>query len=126
MPRRKSDEALILALTCGATVETAAHKAGLSRRTAFRRLADPEFLKRLNEARAEMAQRSSAMLTAAGLESIKTLVTLQQNPSVPATVRRAAATSVIELSLKFRHALEWENRLAILERRLEELPRTIG
>jgi len=41
--RKEADEALLQALACGATVETAAQRAGIGERTAYRRLADPEF-----------------------------------------------------------------------------------
>jgi transcriptional regulator of acetoin/glycerol metabolism len=37
--KRKGDAELVLALACGASPENAAQKAGLSRRTVYRRLA---------------------------------------------------------------------------------------
>ena len=64
--RKKADEALALALACGATVEQAAQKAGVSARTAHRRLAAPAFQRRVREAKVEMVQRATAVLTAAG------------------------------------------------------------
>jgi hypothetical protein len=50
---------LLTALACGATVEGATRKAGLSERTAYRRLADPEFQERLRRERAEVARRAA-------------------------------------------------------------------
>ena len=41
--RRRADDQLRLALACGATVEAAAKKAGVSVRTAHRRLTCPAF-----------------------------------------------------------------------------------
>jgi hypothetical protein len=61
--RKDADEALLVALACGATVEGAARQAGVSRRTAHRRLADPAFLRRLAAARADMVQRATGVLT---------------------------------------------------------------
>jgi hypothetical protein len=115
--RQDADEALLMALACGATVENAAHKAGMSRRTAQRRLADSVFRQRLSERRADMVQRTAGMLTAASLESVKTLLTLQALPN-PAGVRLGAARSVLDMALKLREASEWEERLMALERRL--------
>jgi hypothetical protein len=61
-------------LACGATVENAARTAGISARTAQRRLAEPAFRKRLQDFRTDMAQRTGSMLTAAGMEAVKTLI----------------------------------------------------
>src|SRR4051812_37627735 len=91
--RSRADEALTLALACGATVEAAAAKAGVSPTTAFRRLKDPEFQQRLQRARAEMVQRATAMLTAAAMEAVKTLLDLQ-GKACPATTRLGAAKAV--------------------------------
>ena len=115
--RQDADEALLMALACGATVENAAQKAGISRRTAQRRLADSAFRQRLAERRADMVQRTAGMLTAASLESVKTLLTLQASPN-PAGVRLGAARSVLDMAVKLREASEWEERLLALEQRL--------
>jgi hypothetical protein len=55
---RKAEEVLLLALACGATVEGAARQAGLSERSAYRRLADKNFRRRLREMRDDMVQRT--------------------------------------------------------------------
>ena len=39
--RKNADDAVLLALACGATVAQAAHRAGVSERTVYRRLKDP-------------------------------------------------------------------------------------
>src|SRR5207253_1986680 len=75
--RKNTDEALLLALACGASVENAARTAGMSARTAQRRLTEPAFRKRLQDLRTDMAQRTGGMLTAAGMEAVKTLISLQ-------------------------------------------------
>ena len=48
--RRKGDDALLLALASGQTVRAA----GIGERTATRRVADPDFRRRVGELRAEM------------------------------------------------------------------------
>src|SRR6476469_873969 len=70
------DEALLTALAGGATIETAADKAGVSRSTAHRRLKAPEFQQRLRETRRDILQRAVAFLGAAAGEASKTLVLL--------------------------------------------------
>jgi hypothetical protein len=112
--RRNADQVLLMALACGATVESAAHSASVSPATVYRRLAEPEFRQRLTQTRAEMVQRTAAMLTASGMEFVKTLLELVK-PNVPAAVRLGAARSGLELGMKARENAEFEERLAALE-----------
>jgi hypothetical protein len=115
--RQQADDALLLALACGATVENAARQSGLSVRTAHRRMADASFRQRLQEMRADMVQRTAGALTAAANEAVRTLVELLK-PATPAAVRLGAARSVLEISMKLRETAELEQRLAALEKRL--------
>ena len=76
--RRNTDHQLLMALACGVTVENAARQAGISPATAYRRLADPDFVQRLRALRADMVQRTAGTLTAASGESVRTLLELQK------------------------------------------------
>ncbi len=116
--RKKGDDELLWALACGATLDSAAHKVGLSQRTAYRRLQDPVFRQRLQTLRSEMVERASGMLTAAGLEAVKTLLVLQ-NAATPAAVRLGAARLVLELGMKLRETTELTDRIAALEEQAE-------
>jgi hypothetical protein len=111
-----------MALACGATVAQAAQKAGLSERTVYRRLAQPAFREHLEHLRAELVQRTASLLTGAGVGSVKTLVDLQQDVSMPGAVRRRAARDVLEMGLRFRETTALEQRLTALEERLRASP----
>ena len=113
-PRKKADDKLLMALACGASVEAAARECGLSPRTVYRRKLEPAFAQRLRQLRADMVSRTGGMLTAAGGESVKTLLELQK-PSVPPATRLGAARATIELGLKVREVNELEQRIAALE-----------
>jgi hypothetical protein len=115
--RRSADDVLLMTLGCGATVEAAAQKAGVSRATVLRRLREPKFQQRLQEFRSDMVQRTAGTLTAASMEAVKTLLELQKT-SIPAAVRLGAARSVIELGTKLRETAEFEARLAVLEQHM--------
>jgi hypothetical protein len=122
MPKRNrqaANETLMIALACGATVEQAARQAGMSRRTAQRRLADETFKKRLKEMTAEMVKRTAGMLTAASQESVKTLLRLHDTSNPPA-VQLGAARSVLQLGMKQRESSDLEERMAEVERRVAE------
>ncbi len=112
--KQQNDDALLLALACGATLEAAAAKSGLSRRTIYRRLDDPGFRQRLQNIRSEMVERAGAMLTAAAMEAVRTLLALMER-TIPHATRLGAARSVLELGVKLRDLIEVEQRLAVLE-----------
>jgi hypothetical protein len=113
---KRTEDRLLLALACGATVEAAARQAGMSESTAYRRLADRKFRQRLHRVRSDIVQRTAGALTAAATESVRTLLELQK-PSAPAAVRLGAARAVLELGLKVREVTDLEERLAALEGR---------
>jgi hypothetical protein len=115
--RKKANELLLTTLACGATVEVAAQKAGISRATAFRRLQDPAFQSQLQQLGADMVKRAAATLTAANTEAIKTLLSLVQ-PTVPPATRLGAARSILEYGLKMRETADLEERLKAIEERM--------
>jgi hypothetical protein len=112
--RRRANQVLLLALACGATIEAAASKAGVSPATVYRRLQDPDFQRQLQEIRTDMVQRSASMLTAACGEAIKSLVALLKD-TVPPGLRLRAACGVIHLSARMRETTELDRRIAALE-----------
>jgi hypothetical protein len=115
--RRNADDMLILALACGATLENAAVQAGVSKSTVRRRAKDPEFVAKVQALRADMVQRTSGALTAAGTESVRTLLDLQKT-TAPPPVRLGAAKAVLEIGMKVRETAELEQRLAALEEQM--------
>ena len=128
MPRRqqrRGEDQLLLALACGATVEAAAQKAGLSERSVYRRLTDPTFCAKRDQLRAEMTQRTCAALTAAGTEAVRTLVDLMKPVTAPAS-RLGAARSVLEIGFKAREMQEVLQRIAAIEAQLQPGPRLVN
>jgi hypothetical protein len=116
-PRKKAEDALLLALACGATVENAARQCGLCERTVYRRLEEAVFRQRLQQLRTDMIQRTAGALTAAATEAVRTLLELQKAAAPPA-VRLGAARSVLEIGIKLREAANLEERLSALEQQL--------
>jgi hypothetical protein len=114
--KRNADQRLLLALACGATVEQAARQVGISESTAYRRLADPDFLRRLQKLRGDMVRRTAGALTAAATEAVRTLLDLLKPPAPPAA-RLGAARSVLEIGVKLREVADLEERLTALEER---------
>ncbi|HYH64128.1 MAG TPA: hypothetical protein VD866_05475 [Urbifossiella sp.] len=117
-PRR--DDALALSLACGATVEAAARQAGVSDRTVYRRLKDPDFQKRIKEARTDLVRRSAGLLSAASGEAVRTLLAMMKE-SAPPAVRLGAAKAVLELGIKVRELAELEAEVRALEQEVKAL-----
>jgi hypothetical protein len=107
---------LLTALAKGATIAQSAFQAGVSERTVYRRLQQPEFQARIDALQDDMLQRAAAVLTAAAQAGIHSLVTLQ-DPSTPPSVRRSAARDILEMGLRLRADVELEKRLVALENR---------
>ena len=117
MSNRTTKRAELVAMTAlarGATVAQAALQSGVSERTVYRYLKKPEFQARIESLQNETIERTTALLTAAAVESIHSLVALQ-DPSTPPSVRRSAARDIIGMGLRLREAAELEKRLAALE-----------
>ena len=115
--RHGADDALALSLACGATIESAAAKAGVSFSTVNRRLSDPVFRAKIQAVRNDMTHRATAMLTAASLEAVKTLLDLQ-GKDVAGVTRLGAARSVLEIGSRLRMESELISRLEATERAL--------
>ena len=122
--RSGADDVLITLLASGTTRQAAAARASVAERTVYRRLQDVTFRARIDEARADMVARASAMLTAAGMAAAETLIRLLRAESD--AVKLSAASRILELGGKLRTDLELEARLAALEAQLEADPRPIG
>jgi len=116
-PRKKADDALLLALACGASVDQAARQCGLSSRTVYRRLAEADFRHRLQALRGDMVSRTAGTLTAAAGEAVRTLLELLRS-TASAAVRLGAARAVLELGMKIRESTDLEERLSTLEKQL--------
>src|SRR5262245_50638891 len=109
MARKAAEEALALALALGSTVEAAARHAGISKRTAFRRLQDSAFQRRVQALRGELFARAVAKLTGHSTAAAETLGKLLQ--AAEEGVRLRAAKTILELANTLRQAVELEERL---------------
>ena len=118
--RRKGDSGLVAALAGGATVRDAARSAGVSERTAHRRLEDAAFARRVAEARAELIAQAVGTLADASTVAASTLRGLLKAESE--SVRLGAARSILELAVKLRESEELERRIAALEEQTAATP----
>jgi hypothetical protein len=113
MFRLGQETRLVLALAAGACAAAAARKAGCSRRTVFRRLKDPEFVRAVGRARGQILSRATSRLARTSAQAVDTLEKLLDdgNPGV----RRMAAKSLLDSLARLTDLAEVEERIAELE-----------
>ena len=115
--RHNADERLILKLAIGRTIAEAAAAAGVSPRTAHRRMEDEAFRERVQTARAEMLFQAMGRLANASGRAVETLESLLDADAD--TVRLGAARSILEIGNRFRESIELEARLQAIESTIE-------
>ncbi|MDC0288716.1 hypothetical protein OAL01_04625 [Rubripirellula sp.] len=98
----QGDDQLFQALVSGCHIENAASVAGISVRTAYRRLADPTFRSQLQDARQSLRESILAKLSDAGHDAVGTLWELMQTADDEG-IRLRAAKAVLD-SLRGFHA----------------------
>jgi hypothetical protein len=89
--RHNADERLIAELAAGATVKCAACAAGISERTAYRRLDDVDFVWRVRKARFDLLFLAVGKLADASAEAAETLRASLKSDNEALRVRAAAA-----------------------------------
>lgn len=119
--RLEGDEALLAALLRGASLAAAAAEAGVSERTARRRVHEQAFRERLDAGRAEVTAIVAAQLAGGSELGYGVLVELAGDANVTAAVRRKAAADLIEFATQVGAARNVEARLEALELQLERL-----
>lgn len=108
------DDQLAVALASGSSVRQAATVAGVSERTAFRRLNDLSFRKRVDEIRRVALEEATSKLSAAGSKAVDAMLDLLTS-EVPPSTRLAAARAVLEFGCRLRETNDFETRLSELE-----------
>lgn len=116
--RRKGDTILVEALARGQSVAQAARLAGVSKRTAFRRLEEPTFHDEVRKTRGRILDGASGALASTMKRATRTLRGLldDNHPSI----QLGAARAVLELSQRLHETVELEKRLAELEKAVKE------
>lgn len=115
--RSHKSDTLAAELAAGRTVRDAATAAGVSERTAYRRLSEHPFAARVAELRAAMVGEALGRLSANMGRAADVLAALLDDDDPG--VRQRAAAKLIELGLRVREQVELEGRVRELERALE-------
>lgn len=120
-----ADESFIKGIAAGNSVARAARLAGISERTGFRRMQDPQVLQQISEMRSTLMDVAVDRLCHAADPASQTLYSLLQAPSD--SVKLSAARAILEKSVTVRNYQELDSRMAEVEAiRTEEPSQSIA
>ena len=111
--RKNANSQLLAALATGSTVREASELTGVSQRTISRRLKDSKFKAALDQRKDQILTAAVAKLSNAStmaVDTLRELMTCDTN-----SVRLGAARSILELSVSMRTAMDFADRIAVLE-----------
>ncbi|MDQ3917404.1 MAG: hypothetical protein M3348_02930 [Acidobacteriota bacterium] len=108
------DDAFVIAYASGTSLRDAARKAGISESTAYRRLKDPAFRRRVSEIRTSFLNEAVGHLTKLANKAVLRLETLLDARSE--SIRLNAACAILKLGPQLREQTELEERITALER----------
>jgi hypothetical protein len=111
------DSILATAISSGASTAEAAEKAGVSQRTAQRRIADPAFQQQVAQLRSKLMSRALDKMAENMTRAADAIARLidAENPAI--SLR--AARSILTLSLRLHDALDLHERITALEQEVE-------
>ena len=112
-------ERVILALVAGQTIKGAAAAAGVAEKTVRLWLQANEFKTRLDEARGIVFAEGVERVRSLASQAVDALAYLMRE-NTPPSVRLAAARTILELGFQRHEAEQLRQRIADLEKRLEE------
>ena len=115
--RRDTDRILIASLASGKSTQLAAAEAGVSERTVYRRLEEPEFRRNMIASRGRMVDFLTSRLAEASNNAFERLQILLTADSE--FVQLGAARAILDQMLRLRNMVEFESRLTRVEERCD-------
>lgn len=109
-------------LLSGGTVPSAAAAAGVTGKTVYKWLGRAEFQAELNRAQSEAMDQLSRALVSLGLDAADTLAVAMRDESNPPSIRIRAADIIISRIAVIKDLVDFENRLAALEKQAGMMP----
>lgn len=114
------DERIISALLSNSTNKEAAAACGLSEKQLYRRMDSPTFKVKLAEARARLVDIAVTALEGRMAQAVDTMTEIMGDKEAPPQTRLNAADAVIRNSLKLSERGEVLDRLAAIEKQMQD------
>lgn len=117
MTHDEKDDVIAAALAAGKTQQQAADIAGVSRETVKRRVALPDFQRRVAHFRREIIGETLGLLMKAGPDAVASLALIAEGGEKESD-RIKAAERILEITLKIQASIDYEERLRTVEAQL--------
>ena len=118
--KKITNEALVEMLLTHGTIKKAAAALGVSARTIYNRLRDPDTRELYAQARGQMLENATATLCDALGDAVDFLHHTVCDPDAPLGLRVQSADSLLRNAIKYSEACDVLRRVAEIERRLDE------
>jgi hypothetical protein len=119
--RKNADGRLAVLLAAGLSITKAAAKAGVGERTVYRRLKDPDFRRRVSEAREAMVAKTVGRLAALGNLAVGQLHGLLSRETTGEQVRLGAARAALDFLFRSNEQYTLAKQVEDLRRQVEEI-----
>ena len=118
--KKITNEALVEMLLTHGTIKKTAAALGVSARTIYNRLRDPDTRELYAQARGQMLENATATLCDALGDAVDFLHHTVCDPDAPLGLRVQSADSLLRNAIKYSEACDVLRRVAEIERRLDE------
>lgn len=115
--KRCNDEQIIQAVLSSGSQSEAARSLGLNKTTITHRMKNPEFKRKLDEAKAAYLQQAVQELRQELKSSVRTLAEVRDDATAPQSVRIQAADTILRHALKYTEIGDIIQRIEELEKR---------
>lgn len=116
----KNDDKIISGLLSCTTIREAAKSAGVSERTVYSRLKDPEFNRKLAEERRRLWKGYATSLQGKLGRAIQTIAEIMDNEETPPQVRLNASAEIIRSGMRITELVDVVERVDALEKIVED------
>lgn len=100
---------------CAHDITAACERVGISRDCYYEWKRQPEFKSALEEIRDELFQEAISSLKSAADKATSTLISLAVDTTTPPATRKAAASDILSLLIRWKETQEIEKRICIIE-----------
>ena len=115
-----NDALLVASLLEQPTIAKAAKAAGMSERTAFRRLESEDFRKMYDDERTKIITAATGRLQAAIGRAVDSLAEVLDSETAPAAAKISASRAILEYGLKYGEMVDILRRIERLEAEADE------
>ena len=122
---KRSDEEVLSALMSQGTITAAAQSLGLSERTIFDRMNEPDFRGLYKAARADLLRETVSKLRSQIGAAINVIAEIMQDPEATDSVRLQAAESIMENAARFFKRLDDTEKRISEQKQSDEIDRII-